>query len=78
MSHMANILLEDLNESRVLGPQEPVINKIRDKYLMELFVKIEGKYSINAVKKIIHKAQLELIQEKRFKAIEVIFNVDPY
>ena len=78
MSHMANILREDLNESRVLGPQEPVINKIRDKYLMELFVKIEGKYSINAVKKIIHKAQLELIQEKRFKAIEVIFNVDPY
>jgi primosomal protein N' (replication factor Y) (superfamily II helicase) len=78
INYMANILREDLSDFRVLGPQEPVINKIRDKYLMELFIKIEGKYNIQAVKEIIYRAQLELIQEKKFKTIEVIFNVDPY
>lgn len=77
MIYMANILKEDLSDYRVLGPQEPIINKIRDKYLMDLFIKIEGKYNITAVKKIIYKTQLELITEKRFKSIEVIFNVDP-
>jgi len=78
MSYLANILKEDLKESRVLGPQEPVINKIRDKYLMDLFLKIEGKYNMQAVKEIIYKGQLQLLKEKRFTSIEVIFNVDPY
>lgn len=78
MIFLANLLKEDLNESRVLGPQEPVINKIRDKYLMDLFIKIEGKYNIAAVKKIIHQAQFELLKEKKFKSVEVIFNVDPF
>ena len=75
---LANILKEDLKTSRVLGPQEPVINKIRDKYLMDLFLKVERKYKIQAVKDIILQAQIELLKEKRYSSIELIIDVDPY
>ena len=49
--HFANLLKKDLGSTRVLGPQEPLINKIRNKYLMDLFLKIEKKYSIESCKR---------------------------
>ncbi len=75
---LANILKEDLKGPRVLGPQEPVINKIRDKYLMDLFLKIERKFNIQSVKQKISQAQIELLKEKRYSSIELIIDVDPY
>ena len=75
---LANILKEDLGQKRVLGPQEPLINKIRDKYLMEVYLKIERKYKIEAVKDIIKSAQMELLKKKEFASVEVVINVDPY
>ncbi len=75
---ISNILKEDLKGSRVLGPQEPVINKIRDRYLMDIFLKIERKYNINAVKAKISAAQIELLKEKRYSNVELIVDVDPY
>ncbi|MFY0594289.1 replication restart helicase PriA [Roseivirga sp.] len=76
--YLANILVEDLGSKRVLGPQEPLINKIRDKYLMDVYLKVEKKYKIEAVKDVIRKAQLELLKKKEFGPAEVIINVDPY
>ena len=76
--YLANILQEDLGPKRVLGPQEPLINRIRDKYLMDIYLKIERKYKIDAVKKIIRNAQLELLRQKHYASVEVIVNVDPY
>ena len=76
--HLANLLKEDLGSTRVLGPQEPLINKIRDKYLMDLFLKIEKKYSIEAVKEKIKEAQLTMLQLKQFNKVEIIADVDPY
>lgn len=75
---LANILKEDLTPKRVLGPQEPLINKIRDKYLMDVYLKIERKYKIEAVKDIIRSAQMELLKKKEFSSVEVVLNIDPY
>ncbi|NVJ46493.1 MAG: hypothetical protein HWE07_05170, partial [Cytophagia bacterium] len=63
---------------RVLGPQEPLINKIRDKFLMDIFLKIEKKYKMEAVKDLIRNAQLELLKVKELKSVEVVVDVDPY
>ncbi len=76
--YLANILKEDLGQKRVLGPQEPLINKIRDKYLMDVYLKIERKYKIEAVKDIIKSAQLELLKKKEFSTVELVLNIDPY
>lgn len=75
---LANILKEDLGQKRVLGPQEPLINKIRDKYLVDIHLKVERKYKIEAVKDIIRAAQLELLKKKEYSTVEVVLNVDPY
>lgn len=75
---LANILKEDMGTSRVLGPQEPLINKIRDKFLMDIFLKIEKKYKMEAVKDLIRNAQLELLKVKELKSVEVVVDVDPY
>lgn len=76
-NQMANILKADLGQSRVLGPQEPAINKIRDKYLMDIFLKVERKYKTEAVKKIIQQTRLELLKKKKFSNAEFIYDVDP-
>lgn len=76
-NQMANILIADLGQSRVLGPQEPAINKIRDKYLMDIFLKVERKYKTEAVKNIIQQACLELLKKKKFSNAEFIYDVDP-
>lgn len=76
--HFANLLKEDMGPTRVLGPQEPLINKIRDKYLMDIFLKIEKKYSIDAVKEKIKEAKLAMLQQKQFGKVEIIADVDPY
>ena len=75
---LANILKEDMGASRVLGPQEPLINKIRDKFLMDIFLKIEKKYKMEAVKDLIRNAQLELLKVKELKSVEVVVDVDPH
>lgn len=75
---LANILKEDMGGSRVLGPQEPLINKIRDKFLMDVFLKIEKKYKMEAVKDLIKNAQLELLKIKDLKSVEIVVDVDPY
>ena len=75
-NQMANILIADLGQSRVLGPQEPAINKIRDKYLMDIFLKVERKYKTEAVKNIIQQACLELLKKKKFRNAEFIYDVD--
>lgn len=75
---LANLLKEDLGPTRVLGPQEPLINKIRDRYLMDIFLKVEKKYSMDAVKERIKTAKLQMLKEKRFAKVEIIPDVDPY
>jgi primosomal protein N' (replication factor Y) len=76
--YLANLLREDLGPTRVLGPQEPLINKIRDKYLMDLFLKVEKKYSMDAVKEKIKAAKLAMLHQKQFSKVEIIADVDPY
>ena len=75
---IANQLREDLGPTRVLGPQEPLINKIRDRFLMDVFLKIERKYSMEAVKERIKAVKLQILQEKRFSRVDIIADVDPY
>ncbi len=77
-TYFTNILKEDLGGSRVLGPQEPLINKIRDKFLMDIYLKIEKKYKMEAVKDFIRNAQYEMLKKKDFKSVEIVVDVDPY
>jgi primosomal protein N' (replication factor Y) len=76
---LSNLLLEQLGIQRVLGPQEPVINRIRNEYLMELLIKLErGAIDLKKVKNILQNAAQEILVEKDLKSSKIIFDVDPY
>jgi len=71
-------LVQGIGRERVLGPQEPLISKIRNQYLMELYVKLEKQPQL--VKQVKQKI-LETIQgfrkNRNFKGIRFLIDVDP-
>ncbi|QSE99427.1 primosomal protein N' [Fulvivirga lutea] len=78
-NRLSNLLKEQLGSQRVLGPQEPVINKIRNEYLVELLIKLErGSIDLNKVKQIIQNCSNEILNEKDLKSSKIVFDVDPY
>ncbi|AZQ60857.1 primosomal protein N' [Flammeovirga pectinis] len=71
-------LINWLGAKRILGPQEPVINKIRNYYLSEIMIKLEREnFDLKKAKNYIHHAILNLKEEKPFKRVWVSIDVDP-
>lgn len=76
---LARSLLNSLGKSRILGPGEAMISKIRNLYLWEILVKLErGKVDLQKAKQVIKQNGLELKEQKEFRNIHLIFDVDPY
>jgi primosomal protein N' (replication factor Y) len=71
-------LKAEFGEQRILGPQEPMISRIRNAYLRELFVKIEkSDVDISKVKKLLLDKSNQLTKDAKYKSVRVIFDVDP-
>ncbi|WP_258097697.1 replication restart helicase PriA [Marinoscillum pacificum] len=66
-----------LGDARVNGPIEPLIGKIRNQYLFEIFIKIE-KQGINlaALKEFLLNSRNILLSQRSYKSVRVIFDVD--
>lgn len=74
----ADMLAQHLNEGRVMGPQAPVISKVRNQFLMEILVKLEKqKINIKAVKKLVADTKSFFAEQKTWKKVDVVIDVDP-
>ena len=62
----------------VLGPEEPVISRIRNEYLRVILIKIPEKTSLAATKKTVQKILDSFERVGQYKAIKVALNVDHY
>jgi primosomal protein N' (replication factor Y) len=67
-----------LGSRRVLGPVEPMISKIRNKYLFSIIIKLERKglnltEAKNRIKEIIRKFG----EQKDYKKVQLVVDVDP-
>mgnify|MGYP001222320021 CR=1 FL=1 len=72
------ILQETLSEKRILGPAEPMINKIRNYYLFEIIIKIEKETTnLKSIKKFIQGSRHTLLALPKFKSLLIHFDVDP-
>ncbi|MDD2986906.1 primosomal protein N' [Flavobacterium sp.] len=60
----------------VLGPEEPVISKIRNEYIRTILIKIPENNSIQATKKTIQKILNSFEVISQYRAVKVIINVD--
>jgi primosomal protein N' (replication factor Y) (superfamily II helicase) len=62
----------------MIGPAEPVVNRIRNQYLMELLFKLPKDTGLNArCKQAIHDVVAALHNERNFRTVVIIADVDP-
>ncbi|MFD1768280.1 replication restart helicase PriA [Sphingobacterium suaedae] len=65
--------------SRVLGPEPPLISRIRNHFIQTITLKIErNNVSVAKVKELILQAILEFELDKNNKGIRISIDVDPY
>jgi len=77
----ASILSKMLKGSfgnRVLGPEYPMISRIRNYYQKNIFIKIELESSVKAAKKILNEILENTHKNKYFKSTRIFIDVDPY
>lgn len=75
---LANVLRNKLGGVRILGPGEPMVSKIRNLYLMNLLIKIpRNQIQLGLIKQHLTESILQLQQQKDFKTVRVVVDVDP-
>ncbi len=77
-NYFATVLKEKLG-SRVLGPTEPGISRVRSYYLRDILVKLErNKRVIDGTKNLLLEVSQRLQKEKGMSGIKINIDVDPY
>jgi primosomal protein N' (replication factor Y) (superfamily II helicase) len=71
------ILLRDKLQNRILGPEYPVISKIKNLYIKNILAKLEKSENLKEQKQTILDTISKFKGEGRFKGIRVIVDVDP-
>ena len=64
--------------SRVLGPQVPLVGRIKNQYLQQILIKIEREASFKKARQILRKNLDFTSQLEDFKRVRVNVDVDPY
>lgn len=73
---LATLLKQDLKEY-IVGPAAPVVNRIRNQYLMEILIKLPKEPGMSLTYKKVIRNHINLLQsEKAFKAVTVVADVD--
>ena len=77
-NRLANELQAELGPA-VLGPQTPLIAKVKNQYLMDIWVKIKKGTAqrLTSTKEVIGQASRRVLRDKAFKPVKVVFDVDP-
>lgn len=71
------VLKQSLN-CPVLGPEEPVISKIRNEYLRTILIKIPIENNLSSTKKNIEKTLASFETISQYRSVKVVVNVDFY
>lgn len=71
-------LLKQDFENYIVGPAEPVIARVRNQYLMELLLKLpKDTATIARAKQMIKQMIAAMYQDRRFRSVVIIPDVDP-
>jgi primosomal protein N' (replication factor Y) (superfamily II helicase) len=74
---IAELLIGKLGKARVLGPEKSLVERVRDKYVFEIWIKLErDKLNMTATKAYIWEVKGQVQAQKAYKNVQVIFNVD--
>jgi primosomal protein N' (replication factor Y) len=64
--------------NRVLGPEQPLVSRIRNYYIKQVIIKADKQTAIQKVKSILKETILNVNTEKEFKGVLIQIDVDPY
>jgi primosomal protein N' (replication factor Y) len=64
--------------SRVLGPEQPLVSRIRNYYIKQVIIKSDKSTSIVKVKSVLKEVMLDFQIEKDFRSVILQVDVDPY
>ena len=63
--------------SRVLGPDKPPVARVKAMCIRKLVLKLEPGLDIVLAKQYLHAAQEQMMQDKRYAALQIYYDVDP-
>jgi primosomal protein N' (replication factor Y) len=70
--------LKKLLHDNLIGPEYPIVSKVFDLYLKSILIKIANPKLADSYKKYIIEAANQLNSLEKFKAVQMVFDVDPY
>jgi primosomal protein N' (replication factor Y) (superfamily II helicase) len=73
---LAKLLYVNLGQARVLGPEKPVIDRIRDRFLFEILIKLEKGANLKTIKEFVRAQMTNITTSKLYKNVQVIVDVD--
>lgn len=74
---LAAELTDTLGSSRVLGPEQPLVERIRNQFLYDILIKIErGPVNMKAVKEFIRDRISDILTDKSLRQVSVVTDVD--
>ncbi|MCF8233568.1 MAG: primosomal protein N' [Bacteroidales bacterium] len=75
-SAFADILRASFGQ-RVLGPEYPIVSRIKNQYIKTVLIKLERTASLKMMKTTLHEKVEEFEKIRDFKGVRVILDVDP-
>lgn len=73
---MGSRLKQGLGE-RILGPDKPSIARVKNLHIRKIVIKLENGIDPKAVRLYLRTVQQQLLQDKRYAALQVYYDVDP-
>ena len=64
-------------QHRVLGPDKPVVARVKTLHIRKLVVKLEIGINLSLARQYLHKAQDMVMADPRFRLIQMYYDVDP-
>lgn len=62
---------------KVLGPEYPIVSRIKNQFIKSILIKIERKQSLKASKEILSQILDEFALDHRYKSVRIIKDIDP-
>ena len=62
---------------RILGPDRPAVARIKAMHIRKLVVKLERGIDLSAARQYLRQAQLILLNDSRFRTVQMYYDVDP-
>lgn len=69
--------LRQMFGQRVLGPDKPAVAKVKALNIRKIVLKLENGIDQNGVRTCLLQAKKQMMDEKRYGALQIYFDVDP-